>query len=223
MHAFGKPPVGFVLSEVARALERELAMAWSVIEGRAQVEDLAALQASSANGGLNAETAPRRRSDRLSSLRRAAAEPKNEKTVAPAPAVAKESAGENKEYAAGEVLFNKGDSADHLANIISGEVEIFDPKDNKSIAILGKGVSFGEQAILEGGVRGASARAHSDVVCLEIPTGPLRTILKADPGIMTPTIEGLLLQLNMINTLSKKEFSPPILARWPNIRFPISF
>ena len=206
MHAFGKPPVGFVLSEVARALERELSLAWSVIEGRASVEELTALQAVGQSGGgaIPGAAAPRRRAERLSSLRRQTAEPKAEASAAPAAAPAKESAGENKEYAAGEVLFNKGDSADHLAIIISGEVEIFDPKDNKSIAILGKGVSFGEQAILEGGVRGASARAYTDVVCLEIPTGPLRTILKADPGIMTPTIEGLLLQLNMINTLSKK-------------------
>jgi len=206
MHAFGKPPVGFVLSEVARTLERELSLAWEVIEGRSTVEELTALQAAGAGGGAPAGTAaPRRRAERLSSLRRNAAEARPEAPSAPATASAsKESAGENKEYTAGDVLFNKGDSADHLAIIISGEVEIFDPKDNKSIAILGKGVSFGEQAILEGGVRGASARAYTDVVCLEIPTGPLRTILKADPGIMTPTIEGLLLQLNMINTLSKK-------------------
>ena len=57
MHAFGKPPVGFVLSEVARTLERELSLAWEVIEGRSTVEELTALQAAGAGGGAPAGTA----------------------------------------------------------------------------------------------------------------------------------------------------------------------
>jgi len=121
--------------------------------------------------------------------------------------VSAEGAGEKNIYEPGQVLFNKGDKADHLAIILEGQVEIFDPADNKTIATLGAGASFGEQAILEGGVRGASARAKDQVTCLEISTAPLRAILKSDPGILTPIVESLLLQLNMVNKLSKLEKS----------------
>jgi CRP-like cAMP-binding protein len=117
--------------------------------------------------------------------------------------VSSEGAGESIVYEEGKVLFNQGDKADHLAIILEGSVEIFDPKSGNSIAVLNKGVSFGEQAILEGGMRGASARAHTRVVCLEISTAPLRAILKSDPGILTPVVEAMLLQLNMANKISK--------------------
>jgi CRP-like cAMP-binding protein len=56
-------------------------------------------------------------------------------------------------------------------------------------------------------VRGASARAFDRVVCLEISTAPLRAVLKSDPGILTPIVESMLLQLNMANKLAKIEKS----------------
>ena len=107
------------------------------------------------------------------------------------------------EYARGEVIFQKDDAARHLSIVLEGSVEIFDPEDGRTIAVLGKGASFGEFAILEGGVRNASARAATDATCLEIDTEPLRALLEADPGMLLPAIEGLLLQLCMANHLSR--------------------
>jgi len=106
------------------------------------------------------------------------------------------------------VLFNKGDAAGHLAIITEGKVEVFDPADNRVLATLGKGASFGEMAILEGGVRGASVRASGTVKCIEIRTEPLRAILKADTGLLVPTMEGLLLQQGMANYLSRLATKP---------------
>ncbi|MFM8574388.1 MAG: cyclic nucleotide-binding domain-containing protein [Limnohabitans sp.] len=206
-----RPPFGFVPSEVARQLETELHLALEVVHGRATLEDLERHQAAAGNP-VQGVAAPRRKAP-VAASRPAAAQPAPERTAdAAAPArprqkVSAEGAGEKNIYEPGQVLFNKGDKADHLAIILEGQVEIFDPSDNKTIATLGAGASFGEQAILEGGVRGASARAKDQVTCLEISTAPLRAILKSDPGILTPIVESLLLQLNMVNKLSKLEKS----------------
>ncbi len=205
-----RPPFGFVPSEVARQLETELQLALEVVHGRATLEDLERHQAAPGNPA-QAVAAPRRKAP--AAAPRPVAQPAPERSADPAaPArprqkVSAEGAGEKNIYEPGQVLFNKGDKADHLAIILEGQVEIFDPADNKTIATLGAGASFGEQAILEGGVRGASARAKDQVTCLEISTAPLRAILKSDPGILTPIVESLLLQLNMVNKLSKLEKS----------------
>lgn len=211
MHSANRSPVGFVLSEVARQLERELSMAIDVAYGKASLQDLEAMQQ-----GVPVKAAPRQAAPKpaFRSVPRptpAEAAPANndEGAAAPRPRqkVSAEGAGEKNVYEPGQVLFNKGDKADHLAIILEGKVEIFDPSDGKTIATLGAGASFGEQAILEGGVRGASARAFDRVVCLEISTAPLRAILKSDPGILTPIVESMLLQLNMANKLAKIEKS----------------
>lgn len=210
MRSPNRPPFGFVPSPVARQLEIELMMALEVVYGRASVQELEAFQggapavpqARATAAPRGASSAPRARPDAAARQQGGDAE---EEGARPRQKVSAEGAGEKNVYEPGQVLFNKGDKADHLAIILEGEVEIFDPVDNKTIAVLGHGASFGEQAILEGGVRGASARAKDRVVCLEISTSPLRAILKADPGILTPIVESLLLQLNMANKLAKAE------------------
>jgi len=208
MHTPGRPPVGFVLSEFARRMEYELRVAIEVANGRATLADLERVQKLNIKSLPSRNVAPVRAASpapAVAPVRKAASE---SAAQAPAPRtprrkVSSEGAGESIVYEEGKVLFNQGDKADHLAIILEGSVEIFDPKSGNSIAVLNKGVSFGEQAILEGGMRGASARAHTRVVCLEISTAPLRAILKSDPGILTPVVEAMLLQLNMANKISK--------------------
>ncbi len=121
---------------------------------------------------------------------------------------APESGGEFVEYAPGQLIFQKGDGAKRLLIVLEGSVEIFDPAEGEVIAVLGKGESFGEQAILEGGVRNASARTVGSTTCLEIGTDPLRALLDADPGLLKPVVEALLLQLCMANSLSLLVSSP---------------
>jgi CRP-like cAMP-binding protein len=211
MHSANRSPVGFVLSEVARQLERELSMAMDVAYGKASLQDLEAMQQGVPVKAVArpAPSKPAFRAVPRPSASEAAPANNEEGAVAPRPRqkVSAEGAGEKNVYEPGQVLFNKGDKADHLAIILEGKVEIFDPSDGKTIATLGAGASFGEQAILEGGVRGASARAFDRVVCLEISTAPLRAVLKSDPGILTPIVESMLLQLNMANKLAKIEKS----------------
>ena len=127
---------------------------------------------------------------------------------APAQRAPAEDAGDFVEYAPGDVLFNKGEPANHMAVIIGGSVEIFDPEHNRQIAVIGKGNFFGEQAILRGGVRGASVRALDTVTCLEIKTENLRTLLSADGGVLMPGIEALLLQLGVVNGIVRVVKTP---------------
>lgn len=212
MRTPNRPAFGFVPADLARQLETELSLALDVIHGRASLQDLEQHQASTPAGKPATATATARRKVAPAAPRASAAQPDNdsgkEAPARPRQKVSAEGAGEKNIYEPGQVLFNKGDKADHLAILLEGQVEIFDPSDNKTIATLGAGASFGEQAILEGGVRGASVRAKDQVTCLEISTAPLRAILKSDPGILTPIVETLLLQLNMVNKLSKLEKDP---------------
>ena len=101
----------------------------------------------------------------------------------------------------GQLLFNKGDAADRFYVIRQGEVALLEPSTQKQIATLGPGTSFGEQAILVGGVRSVSARAVNDVICLALSAETLRQMLELEPGTIKPVFEALLLQLYLHNDL----------------------
>lgn len=206
-----KQPVGFVLSDVAKQLELELAEAMELLQrnGIELPKQDEEVQAAPSEPTRSASQEPR---SRLASMQAAPPPATPAPSAAPAPSArpaalkpskAPINAGETIEYEDGQVLFNKGDQAKHLAIILEGSVEVFDPVDNKVLATLGVGASFGEMAILEGGVRGASVRASGKIKCIEIRTEPLRAILKADTGLLVPTMEGLLLQQSMANNLGR--------------------
>lgn len=127
-------------------------------------------------------------------------------------------------YPAESLLFRKGDPAKTFYVLQSGKVALFNstlqgygqvrpsqhlsdsaapslaqPPLDSALAILTSGDSFGEQAILSGGVRSVSAWAIEPTVCLEITAEGLRNMLDNQPGILKPLIECLLLQLYMKN------------------------
>lgn len=110
------------------------------------------------------------------------------------------------EYIDGGFLFKKKDKAENFYVLKSGEVQLFDPDDNKILTVLKPGSSFGEQAILEGGVRSLSAKAVGKVVCLAISAAALKQMLENSPGIIKPVFEALLLQLSMHNDLRGKGY-----------------
>ncbi len=107
-------------------------------------------------------------------------------------------------YSDGTFLFRKKDKATTFYVLKSGEVELFDPEYNKVLAVLESGASFGEQAILSGGVRSVSARAIGRVVCMEISAEALKKMLDGSAGIIKPVFESLLLQLYLHNDLRGK-------------------
>lgn len=105
-------------------------------------------------------------------------------------------------YVDGQLIFNKGDEAQRFYMIQQGAVSMLDPDTGSTIAQLQAGDSFGEQAILSGGVRSATAVAKGEVTCIEITADVLKRMLVQEPGLITPTFQALLLQLYMRNAMS---------------------
>jgi UDP-glucose 6-dehydrogenase len=56
-------------------------------------------------------------------------------------------------------------------------------------------------AFLSGGIRGASAQAAGDVVCLKISSEQANHMMAGTSPLLVPVFEALLLQLNMSNAL----------------------
>ena len=104
-------------------------------------------------------------------------------------------------YADGQVLFEPGESAHSFYVVKSGQVAIIDRTNQSQLAVLSEGESFGEQALIAGGVRSAAAQSIGETVCLEITARGLRELLAKEGGIATQVLEALLLQLYMQNAI----------------------
>ena len=104
-------------------------------------------------------------------------------------------------YADGQVLFEPGENAHSFYVIQRGQVAIIDRSSGRQLALLSAGESFGEQALLAGGVRSAAAQAVGATACLEITAQGLRDLLAKEGGIATQVLEALLLQLYMHNAI----------------------
>jgi CRP-like cAMP-binding protein len=95
--------------------------------------------------------------------------------------------------AVGEVIFEENSSSDELYVIARGEVEILldpslvsDRPDTEAkpatIATLRRGQSFGEVALVDQGLRSATARsAHPDTLVVSIPRQKLMELCEEDP------------------------------------------
>lgn len=70
----------------------------------------------------------------------------------------------------GEVLFEQDEEADCAFFVESGQIEVFRYAEGRSIHLgqVEKGKLLGEIALIDGGVRTASARAVTEAVCVRI-------------------------------------------------------
>ncbi len=105
------------------------------------------------------------------------------------------------DFQPGEVLFKVGSPADTLYVVQSGTIDMVASEGGGVIATVGPGESFGEQALLQGGIRSATAVAREAARCLEITGQGLRDMLRAQSPLLTPVFEALLLQQAMHNAL----------------------
>ena len=103
-------------------------------------------------------------------------------------------------FQAGESIFNAGDLAEHLYLIVSGSVELLN-KDGVVFATILAGESFGEQAFLAGGIRGASVRAKEAVEFIQVHEAEARLSLDKHSDLLVIILEALLLQQSMNNSL----------------------
>lgn len=104
------------------------------------------------------------------------------------------------QYEPGELIFNIGETAEHLYLIQQGTVE-FSNADQVTFAQATVGESFGEQAFLLGGIRGATAKAKDNVKCVCISAAHSNALLNGISPLLVPVFEALLLQQNMNNVL----------------------
>lgn len=104
-------------------------------------------------------------------------------------------------YPKGTLLFSKGEEADSFFVVVDGQVEVFDPDLSYSVAVIGPGGTFGEQAVFAYGTRNLSVRAIEDCHCLEHSAVDLRMLLGQQEGIVKRAFEMIILQLEMHNAL----------------------
>lgn len=107
-------------------------------------------------------------------------------------------------FAAGVHLFDAGQPADKLYIVKTGSVELVDSRTGQVFATLTAGQPFGEQAVLAGGVRSATARAKEATVCMELTATGLQQILEKESDVSRVVFRALLLQLYMANRLRHK-------------------
>jgi CRP/FNR family transcriptional regulator, cyclic AMP receptor protein len=103
----------------------------------------------------------------------------------PAEALARLAAhAQTRHFAAGEVVFKKGDPGDGLYVVESGEVEISDAGEDAVRQILARvlpGEVFGEMAVLDGQPRSAFAAARTEAVVGWMPSEELLCLLEEYP------------------------------------------
>ncbi len=117
---------------------------------------------------------------------------------------------EEKHFGVGDIVFEENSASDELYVIASGEVEILvDPSlvsdqpgvssRPTTIATLRRGQSFGEIALVDQGLRSASARSAShDTRLLVIPRRKLMALCDSDPAL------GYRLMRNLAGDLATK-------------------
>jgi hypothetical protein len=107
-------------------------------------------------------------------------------------------------FPAGRLIFEKGEKADFFYVLVSGKVALFEPSNQAFTAHLEPGSSFGEQAILVGGVRSLTAQAAEATVCKAISAQTLSEMLNQGKGVTRPLVYALLLELSMTNDLKSQ-------------------
>jgi CRP-like cAMP-binding protein len=103
----------------------------------------------------------------------------------------------------GEVLFKAGDPATILFVVQSGEIELVDAASGAVFATVGVGQSIGEQALVPGGIRGATARAKTEVALLQISAAELNDLMEKQAPILRPLLEALMLQQSVHNAMRR--------------------
>lgn len=83
--------------------------------------------------------------------------------------------------AAGNIVFSTGDPGDALYIVTSGTVDVVSDADNRTLAELGPGQTFGEMALLSSGTRTATIRAKTDAEFLTIDKADFDQLLADDP------------------------------------------
>ena len=112
--------------------------------------------------------------------------------------------GTRRSFDAGETIVSRGDAADEMFVIRSGEVEI---RRDGFVARLGPGDFFGEMSLLESLPRDADAIAVTAVELLVITQGALLVRLRRDPTFAVEMLHRLSGRVRALNARLAEERS----------------
>lgn len=99
-------------------------------------------------------------------------------------------------YAAGDIIFNKGDDSSFAILIADGEIEVFAPETGDTLAVSGDGALVGELGMISGDPRSASARARTAVRGWVIDRSDYREFLSDRPELATLFFRKIYAQLS---------------------------
>lgn len=99
-------------------------------------------------------------------------------------------------YAAGTVMFRKGDDSSFAILIAEGEVEVYDEESGNVLAVSGDGTLIGELGMISGDPRSASARALTAVRGWKIERSDYREFLSDRPELATLFFRKIYAQLS---------------------------
>ncbi len=110
--------------------------------------------------------------------------------------------GRRGEFGAGQIIFQQGDRGEALFIIASGLVRVFTLGDDGSeatIALLSEGESLGELALIDGGLRSASAVALEATSTVTITRDDFRDWLERTPAASLALLETLSARVRRTN------------------------
>jgi CRP/FNR family transcriptional regulator, cyclic AMP receptor protein len=105
--------------------------------------------------------------------------------------------GETVSYAAGDVIFSKGDAGEVMFLVKEGEVELV--YGSTSSAVVGPGESFGEMALIDASPRSADGRAKTDCVLYPIKRGLFLVLVQETPNFALEVMRSMSQRLRAAN------------------------
>lgn len=119
--------------------------------------------------------------------------------------------GDAQTFAAGEAVFQQGDEGDALFVVKSGVIEI--QSDYMLIGAAQAHDIFGEMALIDGGLRSASAVCATDVEVIRIDYPAFQTILRIDSRFVEILMRRMSVRIRRLNQLARTDALTGALVR----------
>ena len=117
---------------------------------------------------------------------------------------------QRRQFPKGEIIIHQGETGSRAWLIEEGQVEVFrvTPEGQTvSLAVVGKGAVVGEMALIDDGVRSASARTVSPVSCVEIDRKSFRQLIAKSQPLAAYLLESLVAAIRRSHGLAQQERS----------------
>jgi len=119
--------------------------------------------------------------------------------------------GETLRFANGEAVFQQGDEGDGVFVVKQGVVEI--QSDYMLIGAAHAYDVFGEMALIDGGVRSATAACATDVEAIRLDYAAFQTVLRVDPGFAELLMRRMSMRIRRLNQLARTDALTGALVR----------